>query len=42
MQVKLLRVLQERKVRRVGGAADLGVDVPGLSFFALCTLPVPP
>lgn len=23
-------------------AADLGVDVPGLSFFALCTLPVPP
>jgi two-component system response regulator PilR (NtrC family) len=27
MQVKLLRVLQERRVRRVGGAADLDVDV---------------
>jgi len=26
MQVKLLRVLQERKVRRVGGANDLDVD----------------
>ena len=26
MQVKLLRVLQERRVRRVGGAADLDVD----------------
>jgi two-component system response regulator PilR (NtrC family) len=27
MQVKLLRVLQERKVRRVGGAVDVDVDV---------------
>ena len=26
MQVKLLRVLQERKLRRVGGAADIDVD----------------
>ncbi|MGH9406075.1 MAG: sigma-54-dependent transcriptional regulator [Terriglobia bacterium] len=27
MQVKLLRVLQERKVRRLGGGADIPVDV---------------
>ncbi|MGH9350632.1 MAG: sigma-54-dependent transcriptional regulator [Terriglobia bacterium] len=27
MQVKLLRVLQERKVRRLGGVADIPVDV---------------
>jgi two-component system response regulator PilR (NtrC family) len=27
MQVKLLRVLQERKVQRVGGTADIDVDV---------------
>jgi len=27
MQIKLLRVLQERKIRRVGGTEEIGVDV---------------
>jgi two-component system response regulator PilR (NtrC family) len=27
MQVKLLRVIQERKIRRVGGTEELGIDV---------------
>ena len=27
MQIKLLRVLQERKIRRVGGTDEIGVDV---------------